>query len=289
MLRILLGLTLALTLNDTCRSQETVITRDHSCEGESPCGWDVPACESAWRPSISVVFLGRAAEIRKEDVPILLDNEKALTERLFVKFEVEESFIGLIEKEVTVTSGGDLCGFPFSKGHEYLLYGRRLKSGEIYVSICSGTKWKKDAGEDLKYLRGLPNAPPGATIFGTAFRFTEPEQLYSKVRLEAPEVGDRVTIQGTTQRYEVLVDDSGNFDISGLPPGRYQVSLTAKGRISTFPHVKFAPVDVAEKGCARFNFTVDPFGSPEEQKSPNDAPHALEKGKDGEKSSGSAW
>jgi len=70
---------------------------------------------------------------------------------------------------------------------------------------------------------------------------------------------------------------------------RYQVSLTAKGRISTFPHVKFAPVDVAEKGCARFNFTVDPFGSPEEQKSPNDAPHALEKGKDGEKSSGSAW
>ena len=38
-----------------------------------------------------------------------------------MKFEVEESFIGLIEKEVTVTSWADLCGFPFSKGHEYLL------------------------------------------------------------------------------------------------------------------------------------------------------------------------
>ena len=91
----------------------------------------------------------------------------------------------------------------------------------LMLAFVPARNGKRSAGEDLKYLRGLPNAPPGATIFGTAFRFTEPEQLYSKVRLEVPEVGERVTIQGTTQRYEVLVDDSGNFNISGSHLSRF--------------------------------------------------------------------
>jgi hypothetical protein len=49
---------------------------------------------------------------------------------------------------LTVTSGGDLCGFPFSTGHKYLVYGRRLPNGEVYVSISSSTKWAEDATDD---------------------------------------------------------------------------------------------------------------------------------------------
>jgi hypothetical protein len=67
------------------------------------------------------------------------------------------------------------------------------------------------------------------------------------------------------------VDDRGNFRIDGLPPDRYNVSLTAKGRVSIFPHVPSTTVNVPDKGCARFNFIVVPFGSPEELKIPNDA------------------
>ena len=80
MLRILLGLTFVLTLNDTCRSQETVITRDHSCEGESPLAVEFLSLRKRLAAQHFRSVSGRAAEI--EDVPILLDNEKALTERL---------------------------------------------------------------------------------------------------------------------------------------------------------------------------------------------------------------
>ena len=261
MLRILLALTLGLILDFACRSQETVITRDHHCEGESPC-MDVPACEVVWRPYISAVFLGRAAEILTEDIPIVLDSEKTLTGALHVKFDVAESFRGVAEKSVTVVSGGDLCGFPFSKGHEYLVYGRRLQSGLIYVSLCAGTKWKKEASEDLKYLRGLPTAPHGATIYGTAFRYKEPTNPRHAMALRPGTAasGQIIEVQGPNQNYKVSVDAQGKFTISELPPGRYSVVLkSAEKVISNPPHHLSTTVELVDKGCARFDFWIDPF------------------------------
>lgn len=259
-LRVLLALTFALSVNSTCCPQAREIPREHSCEGECSWGWDVPACESAWHPNINAVFLGRAAAIRKEDVPILLDGEKALTERLFVTFEVEEAFLGVTEKTVSVTSGGDLCGFPFSRGNEYLIYGRRLPSGEVYVSICSATKWKKEAAEDLKYLRDLANAPRGGTIYGTAFRFKAPENPRSKaLRGGHPATGQSIEIHGPDQNYEVIVDAQGKFTISPLPPGLYTVSVNSDGAVTTSRPQQSSTIDLADKGCARFNFWIDPF------------------------------
>jgi hypothetical protein len=241
-----------------CQAQATVIARDHACEGDVT--WDVPACVSAWRPHISAVFLGRAVDVQKEDVPILLDGEKALTERLHVTFQVEEGYIGVQEKRVIVTSGGDLCGFPFSKGNEYVVYGRRLQSGEIYVSISSGTKWKKDATGDLKYLRGLATAPHGGTVYGTVDRYTEPEREdphFKLIRRGVPAVGQKIKLHGSNQEYEVAVDDQGKFNFSALPEGRYTILPESDESMVTprFP----TTFDLVDKGCARFVFWIDPF------------------------------
>jgi hypothetical protein len=239
-------------------SQIQIKTEDHSCEGQSD--WETPACQSAWQTNISVVFLGLATDVRQEDVPIILDGKNEHTMRLQVTFQVNESFIGVPEKVVTVTSGGDLCGYPFSKGHKYLVYGRRLGNGEVYVSISSSTKWAKDAANDLKYLRGLPMAPHGATIHGTVFRFTGPENPRTmSIRRAIPEVGQKVEIHGTSQNYDTTVDSHGNFKITGLPPGRYAVLLKSDGEVYTSQPLKSTTVDVADKGCARFFFWIDPF------------------------------
>jgi hypothetical protein len=239
-------------------SQVQIKTEEHSCEGQS--SWETPACQSAWQKNISAVFLGLATDIREEDVPIILDGASAHTLRLHVTFQVNESFIGVSEKVVTVTSGGDLCGYPFSKGHKYLVYGQRLPSGEVYVSISSSTKWAKDAVDDLKYLRGLPTAPHGATIHGTVFRYTSPGNPQIKeVRLGIPDVSHKVEIHGTSQDYETTVDTNGNFKLSGLPPGRYTVSLIADGEVHTSSPLRSTTVDVADKGCAQFGFWIDPF------------------------------
>lgn len=243
-------------------SQTQIKTEEHSCEGKSD--WETPACESAWQANISAVFLGLATDVHEEDVPIILDGQKAQTSRLRVTFRVDEAFIGVSEKVVTVTSGGDLCGFPFTKGHEYLVYGRRLPNDEVYVSISSSTKWKKDAAADLKYLRGLPTAPHGATIYGAVFRYKTPESPKRMVvRLGIPGTGHKVEVEGTSQTYEAIVDSRGNFRLSGLPAGRYKVLLNADGEVITSPPLKSTTVDVADKGCARFDFWIDPFAKKE--------------------------
>jgi hypothetical protein len=198
--------------------------------------------------------------VREEDIPIFLDGKKELTLKLHVTFRVDEGFIGVSEKIVAVTSGGDLCGFPFSKGYKYLVYGRRLPNGEVYVSISSATKLEKDATDDLKYLRGLPLASHGATICGTVFRFKNAEDPRNKaLRLESPETGRAVKILRGTETYETIVDDRGNFRRPGLPPGRYTILLDADGEIRNYSRIQSKEFDVADKGCARFYFWIDPF------------------------------
>jgi hypothetical protein len=227
-------MTALLFLAPNGNSQTQIKTQEHSCEGKSD--WEPPACESAWQANISAVFLGLATDVHEENVPIILDGEKAQTSRLRVTFRVDEAFIGVSEKVVTVTSGGDLCGFPFTKGHEYLVYGRRLPNDEVYVSISSSTKWKKDAAADLKYLRGLPTAPHGATIYGTVLRYKTPQSPKGMfIRVGIPETGHKVEVEGTSQTWEAIVDSSGNFRLSGLPVGRYKVLLNADGEVYTHP------------------------------------------------------
>jgi hypothetical protein len=269
-MRILCALATTALLLFLCpggNSQTQIKTEEHSCEGKSD--WETPACESAWQANISAVFLGLATDVHEEDVPIILDGEKSHTLRLRVSFRVDEAFIGVSEKVVTVTSGGDLCGFPFTKGHEYLVYGRRLPNDEVYVSISSSTKSKNEAAADLKYLRGLPAAPHGATIHGSVFRYRDPENPRSVIRLGIPEVGHKVEIHGTRQDYETTVDSHGNFKLSGLPPGRYTVLLNADGRVYTSLPLNSTTVDVADKGCARFYFWIDPFAK-KESKTPDE-------------------
>jgi hypothetical protein len=258
-LRALSGLLFVLVVAPASPSQ--VLTTDHFCEGDNT--RELPVCQRVWQPYVSAVFLGLAKDVQEEDVPIILDGRNEHTLRLHVTFQVEEAFLGVSEKVVKVTSGGDMCGFPFSKGHMYLVFGRRLPSGDVYVSISSATEWEKDAGDDLKYLRGLPTAPHGVTIYGTVFRYTAPENRRAMVRLGTPETGRKIEIQGTSRTYEAVVDSRGKFRISGLPPGRYTVLLNAEGEIHTSPPLKSTTVDVVDKGCAQFGFWIDPFAKKE--------------------------
>ncbi len=242
-------------------SPSQISAGQNACEGD--CVDRLPSCQATWQTNISAVFLGRATELHKEDMPVILDGQKQLTERKSVTFKVDEAFVGVSERIVTVTSGGDLCGFPFSKGHEYLVYGRRLPSGEVYVSICSSTKSEKDAAEDLKYLRGIPTAPHGATIYGTAFRYIAPDSQKSMLRPGTPETGHKIEVQGIGQNYEVIVDGRGNFSLAGVPPGQYTIVLNADGAVHTSPPLQSRTVNVKDKGCAVFNFWIDPFAKKE--------------------------
>jgi len=162
------------------------------------------------------------------------------------------------EQTLTVLTGGDNCGFPFSKGREYLVFAKRSADGKFYVSICAGTKFAIEAVHDLQYFRGLPNEPPGSTIFGTAFQYVNPIDNnpghWGVVRRMKPMVGQRILVEGhSTRRYETLVDRTGHFRITGLEPGSYTISIGATDSVGTSQRAV-----VADKGCAETDFRLEP-------------------------------
>lgn len=243
-------------------SQVKIEAQTHSCEGQAH--WGMPACEAAWLPNTSAIFLARATEVRDEDVPIILDGQPARTPKQYVTFEVREAFVGVQERAVTVISAGDLCGFGFSKGHNYLVYGRRLPTGEVYVSISSSTKWEKDAVEDLKYLRSLPTVPPDGSIYGSVFRHASDEIPGKKViRKAQAEAGQKVEIQGEGRTLEVMVDSKGDFKLAGLAPGRYTVTVKTNEKVVLGEPFQKSTVDVAPQGCTRLSYWIDPFAEKE--------------------------
>jgi hypothetical protein len=222
------------------------IQSQNRCEGD--CRGDRPACELTWKDYVSAVFLGTATAVR-DIKPVAGD----ITAKWEVIFRIREAFRGDPDQIVSVFTGGDNCGFPFSKGREYLVFAKRQPDGHLYVSICAGTKFANEATEDIKYLRDLSSAPVGSTIFGTAFEYAKPADRLYAVRLMKPLVGHRVVVEGQTAKYEALVDRSGHFKIAGLPPGPYAVSVDAIDSIE-----KIQRVVVADKGCAETDFKLEP-------------------------------
>jgi hypothetical protein len=226
------------------------IHSQNRCDGD--CRGERPACELTWADYVSAVFLGTATEVR-DIAPVAGDT----TAKWEATFKVRDAFRGNPEQIVTVLTGGDNCGFPFSKGREYLVFADRRPDGHFYVSICAGTKFANEATDDLKYLRGFPSAALGSTIFGTVFRYVKPVNADPRhqemVRRMKPLVGERVAINGQAKQYEALVDASGHFKITGLPPGRYAVRVGPIGSGETIQRVT-----VADKGCAETDFKFEP-------------------------------
>ena len=231
------------------------INSDHQCE--YACNQPRPACEVTWRSNVAAVFLGTASQVNKEDVPILLDGEKAFTEKLTVQFKVEESFRGVPSDTLSVVSGGDLCGYPFSKGKRYLVFAdSHPDDPRLHVDICSETKGASEAGDDLAYLRRLRSFSKGGYVYGSIFQFITPEKPeFKTIRVMKAVANQRVHVQGS-HTYEATSDSHGNFRVDGVTPGAYTVSVIAGA--SVYPG-QSQTITVENKGCAMVDFELDPF------------------------------
>jgi hypothetical protein len=225
------------------------------CDGD--CALDRPPCENAWLPWVSAVFLGTATSIKEQSVPVVVDGERAQTTKQTVSFSVDEAFRGVEGSFATVTSGGDLCGFPFYKQKRYLIYAGRQKDGTLHVSICGGTKLLADAANDLVYLRTIATRAPSGFIFGTVFKYADPANSNARVpvvRLMRAVTGQQVRIRGR-QSYTVVVNEKGQFRLDGVEAGRYEISIDIQDSAGSNPS---KIVDVAAKGCASATFIIDP-------------------------------
>ena len=213
------------------------------------CGGTGSPCESFG--SAAAVFAGTVVAMRMNERPKQTErNDVRWNPRVF-KFSVEQSYLGVAGTEVEVFTGfgGGDCGYDFQIGRRYLVYAYR-HDDQLYTGICTRTRPFSSATEDLAFLGTLSSAAPGVTIHG---------EIRDREGKSGPVSSDiLITIEGESERKEMLPDGEGRFRVSGLRAGKYKVSLKLPDTLTTWRHEQ--EITVADRGCAGVGWYVTDNG-----------------------------
>lgn len=199
--------------------------------------------------SAAAVFAGTVIGIRELERPKPEDKVGLFYRRAF-KFSVEQSYLGISGTEVEIVTGrgGGDCGYSFRMGGRYLVYAYRSQN-QLATNICSRTKPFADANEDLAFLGNLSSAAPGATIYGQIVADPTVKTELASIASDA-----LIIIEGNNVRREVRPDADGRYRVSGLPAGKFKVTLKLPETLITYRPER--EVTVADRGCAMLSYDV---------------------------------
>ena len=203
----------------------------------------------------SAVFVGKVTGVVSKPLKSSDGGEEPDWATRTFKFAVTEAFSGVEGKAVDVSTGlgGGDCGYTFKKGTSYLVYAIRSEDGTLSTGICSRTRPALGATKDLAFLRGLADRPPGVTVSGRVGRPLDKWDESGERTLE-PLEGVRVTVAGPAGLREALTDARGRYELNGLPPGRYEITLHLPEGLTTVEPRRSG--HVAERGCFSADFHV---------------------------------
>lgn len=215
------------------------------------CGMGGAPCESFG--TSAAVFAGTVIAVRENERPKKIDrNAVDWLPRFVYKFSVQQAYSGVTgtEVEVFTGSGGGDCGYQFKIGERYLVYAYLYKD-KLNTSICGRTRPFSQATEDLAFLGTLASARPGVMIHGT---ITRPD-----AKPDEPIDSDiSILIEGESQRKEVQPNAEGTFSVSGLPAGKYKVTINLPDTLATWRNE--SEVTVTDRGCAAVGWYVTDNG-----------------------------
>jgi Carboxypeptidase regulatory-like domain len=200
----------------------------------------------------AAVFVGTA--IRSGKAEPLKDKSEPYGAPVVVKFTVEQSYLGVdgTEIEVFTGSGGGDCGYEFKIGERYLVYAYRDHT-RLITGICTRTKPFARATEDLAFLGNLSSASAGATIQGQLTRPAAAKNDSSPIYSEMV-----VVVESDKVREELRPDTSGKYRISGLPPGKFKVTLKLPKELTVYQAEQ--EISVADRGCGSVNYYITENG-----------------------------
>lgn len=226
------------------------------------CAASLPPCQ-AFRDA-SAVFVGLVTDVSSISVEQEVyapgkGRESVKYEEKVFHFSIEQIYKGVKELEVKVQTGpalGGDCGYPFKKGERYLVYAQGdSKTGSLHTSICTRTAHASNAGEDLNFLRALPDSASKTWLSGEVSRYTN-ERDESGYRRIQPLASVKVVISGQNKRYEVFTNEDGLYQIVDLSPGAYKVDADLPGNLSR----KTQTVQLAAGNCAQANILTESNG-----------------------------
>jgi hypothetical protein len=111
-------------------------------------------------------------------------------------------------------------------GESYVVYAHRSPTGQLSTSICSRTRPVANAADDLTYLRSLAAIRPAdlARVAGRVQLWEWPRRADRELQ---PMPGITVTATGESRTFSARADNRGEFELTGLPVGEYEVVARA--------------------------------------------------------------
>ena len=166
-----------------------------------------------------------------------------------VRFSVEESFKGVNATEIMINVSsmkGTSCGdYGLIRGERYLVYAFLADSGGLHDGPCSRTRTVEYAKEDLEFLHSLPRTGTGGRLSGHV-------GIDYGGRDNPPLAGATITISNEEQKYDVVTNANGDYELAGIKPGEYKVVLVLpKGYVS---NTATREVRLDDRGCAQQTF-----------------------------------
>lgn len=182
-----------------------------------------PAAACVAVSHVDAVFVARVVSVDYEPMPT-------------AHLAVVETFHGVVSALVTVPWGGSNCSYPFKAGETYLIYGSRTSGAgdavpaeQLFVRICSRTVPIDGAADDLTYFRAIVATRPKTSRLLGFLSLREPVGSWGGPK-QMPDVA--VTATGDGHTYATVADARGAFELTGLPPGTYDVSTSAPGYLA---------------------------------------------------------
>jgi hypothetical protein len=197
--------------------------------------WDTaPPCTRYWE--VDAVFTGRVIDDG-------LDRADATWGDRPARLVVEQVFFGLQEeKEIEIDPGITTeCYFRFRKGLRYFIYAKRDADGGLRTSNCLGSFRLDMAGEDLQFARRVARGGAVSFLFGSVTNGGD--------RL----AGVEILASGQGKQYRADTDAQGNFKISPVVAGKYEIRAAHAGYMSEEP---VYTGEVHNKGCAEVNVNL---------------------------------
>lgn len=219
-----------------------------SCLGERP------ACEEFG--AAKAVFIGKVIGAKEQRQERNDDGSTTNYDVGEIYFKVEEAFQGVKGTRVVIhsgTGGGD-CGYWFQRGQRYLVYAYGASQDSLGTNICTRTRLLEHADEDLAFLRNLPRKGIGARIYGSvAAALKDPKSNGS--RTAKPLDGVIVKIEGPRHTFEAVTDGNGQYEVSGIPAGKYKVYAVVPDYYRQDEYWE-RNIELNDRGCARENFVA---------------------------------
>jgi hypothetical protein len=158
-----------------------------------------PACQQ-YRTS-AAIFVARLSEL----VPTVPPG--GTVARLFVR----QALRGSVPRTIDFRTDGE-CGARFHElGEEYLVYATRY-NGRLVTSICSRTRLLTDATADVQVIQSLNARKREGTVYGYLITSSGGNSF-------------NIILDGAPGHRE-LVFDGGPYEINGVIPGSYQLTIT---------------------------------------------------------------